>query len=255
METELINAYVSKQKEVIDSLMSEVVSLQTNVEGYKIMIERYKKNMPEFKIKQLTHNGITKELLWDGRDLSCFDILQHEWKEFYEVLEKLQSRRGVVIQAGGNCGLYPFYLSEMFERVFTFEPDPVNFFCLSQNCKNSKIIKYNTALGNACEFINISNEDPTNNGMVKVSDHGTAVFSMTIDSLNLTSLDLIFLDVEGFEMNVFAGAEDTIKRTRPNIIFELTKDKDQIFDFFEELNYQQAAIITGNTTTYIFIPK
>jgi FkbM family methyltransferase len=255
MDSELINAYINKQKEAVESLMHENIALKTETQRLSFWIEKIKNNMPEFKPKQILFNNQTKEIIWDGRDIGCFDILEHEWKELKTFILKMQKNYRVVVQAGGNCGLYPLYLSEMFERVFTFEPDPVNFYCLSHNCKNSKIIKYNTALGNTCGFLNISNEDPTNNGMVKVTKEGTTVYGMTVDSLNLDVVDLLFLDVEGFEYNVFLGAKNTIKRTRPTIIFEITSNKEEISDFLEKLDYQLVVTMNGNTQTLIYTPK
>ena len=43
---------------------------------------------------------------------------------------------------------------------------------------------------------------------------------MTLDSLDLSRLDLIKIDVEGMELEVLQGAKATLERFRPIIIVE-----------------------------------
>lgn len=46
----------------------------------------------------------------------------------------------------------------------------------------------------------------------------------TLDSFNLEKLDCLKVDVEGMELDVLRGAEQTIQRFRPNIIFETLRN-------------------------------
>jgi hypothetical protein len=58
-------------------------------------------------------------------------------------------------------------------------------------------------------------------------------------------IDLIKIDVEGGELNVLKGAVETIKRTKPVIIFEhglgasefYGSSPEKVFALFTELNY------------------
>ncbi len=43
---------------------------------------------------------------------------------------------------------------------------------------------------------------------------------MRIDDLELAELDFIKLDVEGYEYQALKGAEQTLKRCRPMVMFE-----------------------------------
>src|SRR5687767_12330423 len=46
------------------------------------------------------------------------------------VLKHFNDRpKRVCIQAGGALGMYPRLWAKDFEQVFTFEPDPLNFYC------------------------------------------------------------------------------------------------------------------------------
>lgn len=201
-------------------------------------------------------NGEDANLLWDGRDEYCFDIIDYEWNFLFEIMQKTVKSTNTVIQAGGNCGLYPLRLSEHFERVFTFEPDPVNFFCLSTNCKNNKIIKFNTALSNESKFVKIGNPQINNNGMTKIleeNESGIVVYSMTIDSLEILDVDLIMLDIEGHEYNALLGCRNTLIKNNPVVLIEITENESKIEEFMKSLGYQNIARMESNTKTVVYI--
>ena len=63
--------------------------------------------------------------------------------------------------------------------------------------------------------------DPTNTGGVFVHGAGDVPIRK-LDGLGLEECDLIWLDVEGSELDALKGAEDTITRCRPAVIVEET---------------------------------
>jgi FkbM family methyltransferase len=127
--------------------------------------------------------------------------------------------KNLVIQAGGNGGVYPEYLSRFFKKVITFEPDPKNFFCLSYNTFKSNIFKYQACLGNNFKSLSVQeNKDFLGMSSLMVSGIGETP-QVTIDSFNLEP-SLIFLDIEGYEGFAIQGAVNTIKKFKPIIILE-----------------------------------
>lgn len=205
--------------------------------------------------KALFKDGEEANLIWDGRDKYCFEIINHEWNHLFKILQKTVEKSRNAIQAGGNCGLYPLRLSQYFEKVFTFEPDPVNFFCLSTNCKNNKIIKFNVALGDICKFLMIGNQQENNNGMSRIlnsDEHGHIIYSITIDSLQITDVDLIMLDVEGYEYNALLGSIKTLTENNPVVMVEITKDEEKIDSLLTSLKYELVAKLEGNTKTLTY---
>jgi FkbM family methyltransferase len=127
----------------------------------------------------------------------------------------------VVVQAGGCAGLYPRLLSNIFETVYTFEPDKLNFYCLINNCQKDNIIAINGALGSQHSMITLSELDVGNIGMHKVIETNKSFIPVfTIDDLALNNCDLIWLDVEGYEYNVIQGALRTIEKFKPVLIME-----------------------------------
>lgn len=126
----------------------------------------------------------------------------------------------VAVQAGGNCGIWPAALGKKFERVYTFEPDPMNFRCLCANAPAENIIKFNAALGYRHEMIDLVRQ-PDNCGAHSVArDAKGGLPTLCIDDLSLRECDLIYLDIEGYEFRALRGALATIERCHPVIVVE-----------------------------------
>lgn len=129
-------------------------------------------------------------------------------------------KRDVVVQAGGGVGVYPAYLAHYFKEVHTFEPDPVNYSFLVENLNgNPKITHQKAALGARAGSVGTRMHQAGNIGAVRVVEGGP-VPMVTIDSLDLPECDLIWLDIEGYEVNALKGAERTIDRFHPVVIIE-----------------------------------
>jgi len=65
------------------------------------------------------------------------------------------------------------------------------------------------------------------------------VATCTIDSLELSALHLIKIDVQGEELDVLAGAAETIKRTRPFLYVEAEskEESEKVIEFLKEHEY------------------
>lgn len=126
------------------------------------------------------------------------------------------------VQAGGACGIWPVFLSKYFERVYTFEPQSVNFECLKQNTRDCSNV-YATCAALGAEWgkgtmaLHISEEN--NSGAYYVSN-GEGVTILPLDSLHLSKCGFIQLDVEGYEYDVLRGAEETLLRCKPVVMVE-----------------------------------
>lgn len=125
-------------------------------------------------------------------------------------------KKRTAVQAGGNIGLWPRRLAEVFDRVITFEPDPVSRECLKLNVPTSVIVS-RYALGDVPGVCGIKHRGLGSHRVVE----GQTVPVTTIDSLNLETVDYLQLDVEGYEWHALKGAAATIARCRPVIQLEL----------------------------------
>lgn len=135
---------------------------------------------------------------------------------------------GIVVQAGGACGVWPVELAKHFEMVFTFEPDLLNYWCLCANVSHlpTKIFPANFALGERTgKVATMAPETEKNNcGAYYTVDaretDEAAIPRITIDSMELSACDLICLDIEGREVEALRGAVNTIDKFRPYIMIE-----------------------------------
>ena len=203
-------------------------------------LQRLKRKFYDIKYKTGVEETLRQRtLVWPEHDVVCFDIILHDWANNYEKFLTTPKERKVIVQAGGNCGLYPFLYSCFFEKVFTFEPDKDNFVVLTENCDVDNVYKFNAGLSDKNEFLKFSKVEPGNVGMHKVVDEGeTEIFTMTIDSLNLPECSLIHLDIEEHEYFALLGAKKTLTKHRPPVILEFTKHQEEIEKFFADLNYE-----------------
>lgn len=138
---------------------------------------------------------------------------------------------GTAIDVGANIGMNTINYSDYFDRVISIEPDPDVYECLQETitanaCYNVETIcaavgKQNTegtllkfprsTFGNCLEPIGYKNK----------TRESISVDITTIDSLDLEDVTFIKIDVEGNEMAVLEGAEQTISTYTPVIQIEV----------------------------------
>ncbi len=159
---------------------------------------------------------------WPYADTECRPAALAQYKDLDAAIAQCRQKE-VVVQAGGNCGVFPRYLAGIFQRVYTFEPDADNFLCLNLNAKARNIIKMQAALGQGGPPITLS-RTPENAGAHSVAWNSTVVRDeipvVSIDQLNLHTCDLLQLDLEGYEYYALLGARETIKKYRPVLMIE-----------------------------------
>lgn len=154
---------------------------------------------------------------WPDHDEECHKVVPFEMDNLAAAMA-LTKGRSRAIQAGGNVGVWPKHLAKFFDEVITFEPDDDNFECLRLNVP--RVTAYNTALSDKREKVCVMSPNrlhDKNCGAYQVFPGDKE--AMRIDDLGV-DVDLIYLDVEGYELFALKGAEETIKRCRPVIAFE-----------------------------------
>jgi FkbM family methyltransferase len=167
--------------------------------------------------------------LWPNEDVWAWKWLNKigHWDLPVQIANLCDSKN-LVIQAGGNAGLYPKQYSRLFKSVITLEPDYRNFTCLCHNVPEENVTKYQAALGDVESLIELETNprwNETNTGALKIKGAGT-IKQITIDSLNACP-DLIHLDIEGFETFALLGAQTTINKCRPIIVLETNGSGDE----------------------------
>lgn len=164
------------------------------------------------------HGG---DWLWPADDTIAWRYLHKGSWDLPTRISKFCKNKNVVIQAGGNAGLYPKQYSSLFDVVITIEPDFRNFFCLTHNVYEQNVFKIQACLGNENKFLNLGYNEKyqeTNRGGMKVAGAGN-IPQIKIDSLDIKP-DLIHLDIEGYEGPALEGAAATLKKHSPIVVLE-----------------------------------
>ncbi len=163
---------------------------------------------------------------WIKHDKGCFgtttDGPMRDWidshsTKYFEYVENF----GTVVTGGTSCGMYARFYAKKFKHVYAFEPDPLSFHCMVNNCQSDNVYKLNAAIGpqnGVTGIVRASKDNVGANLLVRPNKFKIPILS--IDSLNLDECDLIQLDVEGYEQKAIVGAQETIKKFRPVIIAE-----------------------------------
>lgn len=183
-----------------------------------------------------------KDWMWiksdGGPDGGAFGGPAMDWEQSHnKTYFKYLNAMDAVVTAGANCGMYVRHYAKRFAVVYAFEPDPLNFHCMVNNAQFDNVIKIQAALGASNGFVVVNRLSMQNVGMhtVRQMKHA-AVPMMRLDQFNFHHLDLLQLDVEGYEKDVLLGALETIKRLRPVVIIERNVGG----DLLEDLGYHLA---------------
>jgi len=196
-------------------------------------------------IKELEQVTTIEGWMWPLKDSKCWPWLQNE-KDLPHLISKHCKNKSVVVEAGGNAGFYVKQYAEIFKTVYTFEPDNLNFYCLSNNVKEKNVVKFQACLGSERKLIELTSSS-RNIGAYSIHANVQGFIpTLLIDDLNLHVCDLIHLDIEGFEYYALKGALETIKRTKPVIALEWMNhgearygsSNNDIEKFLNELGYK-----------------
>lgn len=135
----------------------------------------------------------------------------HDIGHLVGILSKL-SRFGTALDIGAHRGIWTAQMVNRFDNVIAFEPTSR----YRQITDKAKV--YNLAVGDKIGLVSMR-DGHENTGQSHVIQ-GDEINIITIDSLKLTDVDFIKIDVEGMEHNVISGAINTIKKYLPAVMIE-----------------------------------
>lgn len=163
----------------------------------------------------------------------------YEGKYREQILNTIPNKR-TFIDVGANVGIWSFHYYNKFNRVVSYEPSKQNLECLKANIEDKTDIRAKAIadfIGEA-EF----HQAGKNCGDGKLCRPGInpsyTVPVVTLDSENLTEVDLIKIDVQGWEYEVLNGARNILHKQKPWVIFEVNEDIDKCCELMESLGYE-----------------
>lgn len=190
-------------------------------------------NGRSFAYHSTPDDAIGRSLFWRGLE---------EWEaETLRPMQTLAAQARVIVDVGANTGVYTLLAcaANPAARVIAFEPVPYVFQLLRQN------VELNDWLAR-CDLHNEAVSDCSGRAQMRVpqgsmpyaaglhvesrspssADKIVDVPVTTIDSVcsDQEEIDLVKIDVEGFEDKVLAGMKQVLSTSTPTIIVECTPD-------------------------------
>ncbi len=179
-----------------------------------------------------------------------------------KILSRYAKANTIAIDLGAHVGIHTILMSRKVGRrgkVIAFEPQFKIYRELHHNlilnrCTHN-VISLRLAVGEEEKWVEMTERDPANEGMTTIGNGGDPVHMITLDSLNLDNISLLKMDIESYEFQVLKGAEKTLKRCKPVIVFEILGGIDldrcsiehtllylDTLDFLKTLGYQVTRI-------------
>lgn len=129
----------------------------------------------------------------------------------------------VALDGGANVGAYTRVLMQRFELVYAFEPAPDTFACLERNLAEwggcGRVNIQQRPLSDRAEFLQVGGAGGRRSVSRRVMGRGE-IPAVRIDDLELPDLAFLKLDLEGYEERGMRGAEATLRRFQPIVMFE-----------------------------------
>jgi len=210
-----------------------------------------------YKMKTISHDtGISSELLIYGN---------HDPLTTEIILDEL-SEGMICIDIGSNIGYYALLESKKIGKngnVLAIEPSPENFSTLVYNIKlqnDQNINAFNFAIGDKNDEIEFLISKKSNWSKVKdendIIESEDKIIKIPLKTLNsfvkdnqLEKIDLLRMDVEGYENNIIDGAIEVLTKFKPKIMVEIhkmimgKKKTREILEKLKKLNYENKFFI------------
>jgi FkbM family methyltransferase len=199
--------------------------------------------------------------LWEG---SCESELRH--------LDRIAPGGAVAVDVGANEGLYSCRLARRFARVVAFEvnddltqelaawnPGNVEIVHTGLSSREGETVLYIPLVGGRA-LTGWASLAPGN--CPEAREHREKrVRVRPLDDWNLSGVAFMKIDVEGHELEVLRGAEQTLARNRPTILVEVKPpNQAAVAEFLAGLGYERRELrafvhgAAGSPENWIFLP-
>ncbi|MEN9852173.1 MAG: hypothetical protein RI996_116 [Candidatus Parcubacteria bacterium] len=261
-----LRKYLPKQFFVFLSILFVVVFLKNkNIQRIKKYASFTEKQFIPVKISDTSF-----EILIDpdngGVDFEIYADGVYE-PEILHVIKSLLERKNnsVFLDVGANIGQHSLFASRFAQKVFAFEPIPKLFTQFTDSIYKNKfynIFLCRIALGDRSmtSHIHTNNQNMGASSLVSHTGDTQGVFVQIerfddiSEQLGIHSVDVVKMDVEGFEYESLQGMQKMITKCHPSFVFEFsphlysTKERGfEIYSFFIENGYRLFLITKEGT--------
>jgi FkbM family methyltransferase len=186
--------------------------------------------------------GVSRNLLISGQ-FQEYDALV--------LCDKLLPKNPVIVDIGANIGNHTIYWATQThaKKIFSFEPMDVPAGILEKNIKLNGVEHivqlHRIALSDDDENLSVKLYKPNDLGKTQLRKGVGSVPAKKLDSIDLDvdHVDLVKIDVEGFELQVLRGAAKTFQKLRPTYVYveiwgkESNPQRDEVFKLMKDYGY------------------
>jgi FkbM family methyltransferase len=206
-------------------------------------------------------------------DYSKNESIYNFGKESRDIALQHVTKFDRVIDIGAHVGISVLHWAKFFNVVEAYEPMKNHYDCLIDNTSHlSNVNTYNFAISDEQKILKGAYRSTKNSGSFQLLDDAYTqpskkapreifeIPSHRLDDFEFTNVNLIKIDVEGWEFEVLKGAVNTINTHRPILLVEFTGgsskkslhryDVNEYYKLIELMNYTAVAS-SGDDTIYI----
>jgi FkbM family methyltransferase len=197
------------------------------------------------KLAKKIKNKLKKSLILRYINQKLDFLLKKKIPEAFSIINNLKI--DTAVDVGSNTGKWTYYLSKVSKNVISFEPTSLLFKLNKKLFSGTKKIKtYNFALGstNTNTIIKIPDD---NLDEASIGKKFKSFINVNTENIKIIcgdkilkneKIDLIKIDVEGYEIEVIGGLKKTIIKNFPVLIIEIEKRHNALFLLtFEQLKF------------------
>lgn len=204
-------------------------------------------------------------------------ITRNEFDDIQYIFQLIGKDPKVIFDVGANIGFVTFQFRKRFERtkIFCFEPNPEVFIILNTSyATDNDIIKENLGIGSKAGMLNFyKNNNSGTSSFLKPNEFHNKNMARKYTEMNIPitsiseytshhgidNIDVLKLDIEGFEIEALKGAESLLVQSKVKVIYlevslsEMYEGQPLIGDIIEYLSkykYTLYGLYGINETVY-----
>jgi len=164
-------------------------------------------------------------------------LLKNEYEDFVFLYNKLQETPKVIFDCGANNGFVTYQFSKRFNQanIYSFEPNPAVFSILAKsNEKNTRVFVNNMGVSEHNDHLLFyKNNNTGTSSFLEPNDFHknhlarkyekievpTISIASFCNERKIDKIDILKLDIEGFELNALKGCVEMLKNCQIDFIY------------------------------------